>query len=126
MEAVSASGSPVPPAVPEVYTAERCHIAELANRPGDPDCSIARARVEPGVTTCWHRLAGVTERYVILAGRGRAEIGDRPPQDVGPGDVLLIPAGARQRIANTGKNDLVFLAVCTPRFQPDCYESLEA
>ena len=63
----------------EYFTEERCFILESWNDPRDPHVSIARARVEPGVTTRWHRLAGVTERYCILAGRGRVEIGDLPP-----------------------------------------------
>ena len=108
----------------EFWTEERCFITELINTSEDPDCSIARARVEPGVATRWHRLAGVTERYLILAGRGRAEIGDLAAQDVGPGDAILIPPGCRQRITNTGDTDLIFLAICTPRFQLSCYEDL--
>ena len=110
----------------ESYTPERCHILELSNTPDDPDCSIARARVEPGVTTRWHRLSGVIERYVILEGRGRVEAGSLAPQEVAPGDVVLIPPGCRQRIANTGKTNLVFLALCTPRFRPEHYQDLEA
>ena len=109
----------------ELYTDERCHIIELSNTADDPDVSIARARVERGVTTRWHRLAGTTERYVIIEGRGRVEIGDLPPQDVGPGDVVIIPPGCRQRIANIGGDDLVFLAICTPRFRPENYEDIE-
>jgi mannose-6-phosphate isomerase-like protein (cupin superfamily) len=109
----------------EFHTAELCHILELSNTPDDLDCSIARARVEPGVTTRWHRVARTTERYVLLDGRGRAEIGDLPPQDVGPGDIVLIPPGCRQRIANTGTTDLVFLAICTPRFRPENYQDLD-
>jgi mannose-6-phosphate isomerase-like protein (cupin superfamily) len=110
----------------EFYTAERCWIVELANTPCDPDASIARARVEPGVTTRWHRVAGTTERYYILQGSGRVEVGDAAARDVAPGDVVLIPASARQRIANTGPVDLVFLAICTPRFVPGAYEDLDA
>lgn len=108
----------------EYPTAEQCHILELSNDPDDPDCSIARARVEPGIITRWHCVAKTAERYVVLEGRGRAEIGARPPQDVGPGDVVLIPPGCRQRIANVGPGDLVFLAICTPRFRPENYEAL--
>ena len=114
--------SPDPAA--EYSTAENCRILELANLPDDPDCSIARARVAPGATTRWHRLAGTAERYVILEGRGRAEIGDLPPRAVAPGDIVLIPPGCRQRIANTGNGDLVFLAICTPRFRPEAYANL--
>lgn len=109
----------------ELYTAEGCFITELSNTADDPAVSIARARVEPGVTTRWHRVNGTAERYVILQGKGRAEIGDLPPQDVAPGDVVLIPPSCRQRIANTGERDLVFLAICTPRFTSEAYEEIE-
>lgn len=110
----------------EYYFQEGCFIRELSNSADDPDCSIARARVEPGVTTRLHRLAGTVERYVILEGAGRVEVGEMPPADVGPGDVVLIPAGCEQRITNTGESDLVFLAICTPRFRPDAYEDVDA
>ncbi len=109
----------------ESYTQEGCHITELHNTPDDPEASIARARVEPGVTTRWHRLKGTAERYYIAQGKGRVEIGQLPPQDVTAGDIVLIPPMCRQRIANTGSEDLVFLAICTPRFLNDAYEDLE-
>ena len=109
----------------EFTTPERCHIIELSNSPDDEAASIAEARVEPGVTTRWHCLKGVVERYVILAGKGRVEVGGLPAQDVKPGDVVLIPARCPQRIANIGPEDLVFLAVCTPRFTPEVYEDID-
>ncbi|MBX3650953.1 MAG: cupin domain-containing protein [Burkholderiales bacterium] len=109
----------------EVLTDERCHILELSNSPDDPEMSIARARVEPGVTTRWHRVRDTVERYVILDGSGRMEIGDWPPQEVQAGDVVMIPPSARQRIANVGPADLVFLAICTPRFRTEAYEDAE-
>lgn len=109
----------------EYPIAERCAIVELSNVPEDPAVSIARARVAPGVVTAWHRLRGTVERYVILEGRGRVEVGDLPPAEIGPGDTVLIPAMCRQRIANVGPGDLLFLAICSPRFVPECYESLE-
>jgi len=108
----------------EFYTAEGCHICEIANSPDDPDTSIARARVAPGTTTRWHRLHGTTERYVVLAGLGRVEIGALPAQEVRPGDVVLIPPLCPQRIANIGPEDLSFLAICTPRFRQECYEEI--
>jgi mannose-6-phosphate isomerase-like protein (cupin superfamily) len=81
--------------------------------------------VEPGITTRWHRLLDTAERYVILGGTGRVEIGELAPRAVGPGDVVLIPPLCRQRIANTGTADLVFLAICTPRYTEAVYEALE-
>lgn len=110
----------------EFYIAEKCFITELSNSVDDPDVSIARARVEPGVTTRWHRLKGITERYVIICGKGLVEVGDLPPQEVNPGDVVLIPSMCPQRITNTCKEDLIFLAICTPRFAQDAYEDIEA
>ena len=109
----------------ESYTPERCFITELSNTPDDPDASIALARVEAGVTTRWHRLVGTTERYVILEGRGRVEVGELPPREVGAGDVVVIPPLCRQRITNVGKGDLRFLAICTPRFEQRNYEDVE-
>ena len=110
----------------EFYTEEGCFILELSNSPEDPDVSIARARVAPGATTRLHRLQGVAERYVILEGTGQVEVGELPVQEVQPGTVVLIPPGCMQRITNTGTCDLVFLAICTPRFTPDVYTDLDA
>ncbi len=111
--------------VPERHIEERCWIRELDNQADNPQLSIAHARVEPGIVTRWHRLAGITERYVILSGTGRVEVGDLPPADVRPGDVVVIPPDCPQRIANTGTDDLCFLAICSPRFQPEAYGDLD-
>ncbi len=109
----------------EFYTPEKCYITELSNTADDPDLSIARARVKPGVTTRWHKLTGTVERYYILSGTGRVEVGKLAPHTVGAGDIVLIPPMCPQRITNTGSDDLVFLAICTPRFSNDVYEDLE-
>ncbi|OQC54518.1 MAG: Cupin domain protein [Deltaproteobacteria bacterium ADurb.Bin022] len=109
----------------EFYMSEKCYITELSNSADDPDVSIARARVEPGVTTRRHRLKGITERYFIISGRGAVEIGELPPQEVNPGDIVLIPPLCPQRITNIGKNDLIFLAICSPRYMQDAYEDVE-
>lgn len=109
----------------EFYTPERCYIVELSNTESDPDVSIARARVPPGVTTRWHRVVDTVERYILLAGRGRVEVGELAPQEVGPGDVVLIPPNCRQRITALGSEDLLFLAVCSPRFRPEAYEDID-
>lgn len=109
----------------EFYIDEKCFITELSNTPDDPDLSIAQARVGPGVTTRWHRLKGTIERYCIISGSGRVEIGDLTPQSVNAGDVVLIPPMCRQRITNIGTNDLIFLAICTPRFRNEAYQDIE-
>jgi len=109
----------------EFFIDEGCHIIELSNSSEDADVSIAQARVEPGVTTRWHRLTDTIERYVIISGSGLVEVDQLAPTEVNPGDVVLIPALSQQRIRNTGIQDLVFLAICSPRFSSTCYEDMD-
>lgn len=109
----------------EFWTSEQCHILEVSNSADDEDVSIARARVEPGVTTRWHRVRDTVERYYILAGEGSVEVGQSPAEPVTAGDVVVIPASCLQRITNTGQSDLLFLAICSPRFRAHNYEEIE-
>lgn len=108
----------------EFWTGERCFITELMNTPASPDASLAVARVEPGVTTQLHRLAGVTERYIVRKGSGVVEV-DGVRRRLATGDQAVIPAGAAQRISNDGDGDLEFYCLCTPRFLPESYVALE-
>jgi mannose-6-phosphate isomerase-like protein (cupin superfamily) len=111
--------------IPEYWFEEGCHIQEISNTRDDPSVSIARARVEPGGRTCWHSLDGIFERYLVTEGHGTVEVGDMQPVAVSAGDVVLIPPGVRQRIANEGHTDLVFYAICSPRFGRERYHQLE-
>lgn len=108
----------------EYWFQEGCWITEWSNDSHDPELSVARARVAPGSVTRWHALEGITERYAILSGRGRVELVDDAPRLVEPGDVVVIAPGRAQRIHSVGSEDLVFLALCTPRFRPENYRDL--
>lgn len=112
----------------EYRTPERCFIFEnwgLVSA-GDKTVSIARARVEPKITTKAHYLEGVQEIYLITKGKGKVQIGNLKPTDVAEGDTVVIPAGKSQKIKNTGKTDLVFYCICTPAFTQECYHDEEA
>jgi mannose-6-phosphate isomerase-like protein (cupin superfamily) len=109
----------------EFMTAERCWILETWNEESDSELSVARVRVERGVTTALHRVRGSIERYLIVSGTGVATIGDLEPRRVVGGDIVVIPDGVSQKISNDGTADLVFYALCTPRFTADRYEALE-
>jgi len=109
----------------EFYTDECCYITELHNTEADETCSIARARVKPGVTTRLHKLEATIERYVILEGVARVRVGDATPVEVQALDVVNIAAGTEQSITNIGDNDLIFLCICTPRFRQQDYVALE-
>lgn len=110
----------------EFETAEYCFITELLNDDISPDLSIARARVKPGVTTAWHTLTDTKELYLIISGTGLMEIEGIEPSGVASGDTVCIPANTAQRITNTGTEDLIFFAVCSPRFQLENYFDLDS
>ncbi len=110
----------------EFYTDERCHILEMLHNQSEGTFSIARARVEPGVVTAWHRLKDTEEYYYILSGEGIMEINEEPEMNVRAGDIVTIPSGASQRITNPDlEKDLLFLAICSPPFHDKAYEGLE-
>ena len=108
-------------ACPEYYFREGCYISEWWNTPEDPACSIARVRLPKGQTTLPHTLRGTVERYVLLAGQG-VFISENQKYPVRAGDVVYIPGGTVQSIENPGSGDLIFLAICTPRFKENAYE----
>ena len=107
----------------EAPTAERCLTAENYS---SEDVSVAQARVKPRITTLAHHLVGVNEIYLITSGKGQVDVGDLKPTKVTKGDLIVIPAGASQRISNIGKTDLVFYCICTPKFTAECYRDEEA
>lgn len=93
-----------------------CTEPALAEFIVTPDGAVlGRLEGEPSMTY-GPESKGVAERYVILAGRARVEIGELAPAVLGPGDVVSIPPGIRQWISNTERVDPVFLAICTLRF----------
>ena len=110
----------------EFHTPEDCYILESWNHSKyNKEVSIARARVEPGVTTRLHRLKGVVERYIIIEGTGIVSAGEISAQKVEPGDIVFIPSDTPQQITNIGTDDLLFYCICTPPFTPECYEDIQ-
>ena len=110
----------------EYWFEEGCYILELSNSSADEDCSIARARVPAGGSTKVHQLRQTIERYVILEGEGMVSINGAPAEPVAPLDVVLIPKNAEQSISNVGAGDLVFLCICTPRFNKVNYTTADS
>jgi len=104
----------------EYYFKEGCYIEEWHNIKEDDQCSIARVRVEPLKTTKLHSLKNTTERYVMLSGSAIVTVGDKY-WHVSEGDVVVIKPDQPQKIENRGQESLVFLAICTPRFQVENY-----
>lgn len=87
-------------------------ILDLTNAPVSQQ-SLAEAVLPAGGATerHYHRLS--EEIYFILEGEGSMEI-DGERRDVGPGDGILIPAGAWHQI--TARAALSFLCCCAPPY----------
>jgi len=85
--------------------------------------SLAHAKVPRGRATKPHRLT-TAEVYYIMQGSGRMSIDDAS-RPVEPGDAVYIPPGAIQSIQNVGTDELTFLCIVDPAWQPQDEEILE-
>jgi mannose-6-phosphate isomerase-like protein (cupin superfamily) len=83
--------------------------------------SLAHATLEPNVSSLPHKFFTASEVYYILKGTGLMHIDDETAE-VGPGDTIYIPPQAIQYIENTGKDNLEFLCIVYPPWQPDAEE----
>jgi mannose-6-phosphate isomerase-like protein (cupin superfamily) len=84
---------------------------------GAANQSLAEASLEVGQSTQRHHHARSEEIYVFLEGGGEMEV-EGDVREVGPGDAVLIPAGAWHRIA-AGPDGARFLCCCAPPYSDD-------
>jgi mannose-6-phosphate isomerase-like protein (cupin superfamily) len=84
--------------------------------------SLAHAIVHPGDITIPHRLK-TSEVYTIIEGEGIMHI-DEETAPVRAGATIYIPPKAVQFIQNSGKKDLVFLAIVDPAWRLEDEEVL--
>ncbi|HEU0221415.1 MAG TPA: phosphomannose isomerase type II C-terminal cupin domain [Paracoccaceae bacterium] len=107
----SGTGCPTKPRGPERRGESRRHWMEheretrpwggfevLADR---PDCKVKRIWVDPGGRLSLQSHRHRSERWVVVAGTARVTIGDAVT-DMGPGEVAMIPQGAKHRLENPG------------------------
>ena len=78
--------------------------------------SLAEARLPVGGSTTPHYHPKTEEIYYILSGTGRMQIDDEI-RDVGLGDAIAIPPGAKHQITNIGEVTLCFLCCCAPAYE---------
>jgi mannose-6-phosphate isomerase-like protein (cupin superfamily) len=96
-------------------TKDGSQIRSILDRTNAPvqQQSLAEATVQTGTSTQRHYHKLSEEIYFILEGSGKMEL-DGETQDVGPGDAILIPAGAWHTI--TAEVTLRFLCCCAPPY----------
>ena len=87
-------------------------ILDRTNAPVEKQ-SLAEASMTPGQSTDRHYHKVCEEFYFLLEGTAQMEI-DGETRAVGPGDAILIPAGARHQI--TAQTKLRFLCCCAPPY----------
>ena len=81
---------------------------------GAANQSLAEASLDAGRSTQRHHHAKSEEIYVFLDGGGEMEV-EGDSREVGPGDAVLIPAGAWHRIT-AGPEGARFLCCCAPAY----------
>lgn len=86
--------------------------------------SVALIRIPPGKGSRLHRHPAAEESYTILRGSALVLLGEEELV-VGPGATILIPATVVHQIRNAGDDELEFLAVCVPAWEPSNTEYLD-
>ncbi len=87
-------------------------LLDLSNAPVARQ-SLAEATLAAGAATDRHYHRHSEEFYYLLGGRGLMEL-DGEQREVGPGDAILIPAGAWHQIR--ALEPLRFLCCCAPPY----------
>jgi mannose-6-phosphate isomerase-like protein (cupin superfamily) len=80
--------------------------------------TLAEARLYVGAATTPHHHVKTEEIYYITEGRGRMTVGSESVE-VGPGDAVAIPPGARHTMVNIGDCTMRFLCCCAPGYEHD-------
>ncbi|HSP41681.1 MAG TPA: cupin domain-containing protein [Luteolibacter sp.] len=103
---------------PPFTTKDGSTIRSILDRANAPvaNQSLAEATLPASAATDRHYHKASEELYFLLDGRGEMEI-DGETREVGPGDAILIPAGAWHQIRAT--EPLRFLCCCAPPYAHD-------
>ncbi|NLX08694.1 MAG: cupin domain-containing protein [Chloroflexi bacterium] len=80
--------------------------------------SLAEITLPPGKRSRKHYHPVAEESFYILSGAAQIEV-DGQTAALAPGDSIAVLPNQVHQIANTGPDDLVFLAVCVPAWTPD-------
>jgi len=87
------------------------------------DYSIAHTIVEPGKEISSHKMKN-PEAHYILKGNGIVYINDEPTE-LYQGNIIYIPAGAKQSTKNIGEDNLEFFAINQPAWSEENEELVD-
>jgi mannose-6-phosphate isomerase-like protein (cupin superfamily) len=95
-------------------------IFELLGRDfaeGTEKHSVAHILIPPGKASLLHYHPEAEESYYILSGKAHILIGEQESA-ISAGQIVLIPPKNLHQIRNIGEDDLEFLAICVPAWEP--------
>lgn len=104
-----------------IETAHGERIFELVGRTVEPRTvghSLAEVVIPPGKASLRHLHPQAEESYYILKGAAYVELGSTSGH-LSAGDAVIIPSNTAHKIYNPGQDDLIFLVVCTPAWEPN-------
>lgn len=82
-----------------------------------PRHSLAYIVIPPGKASLLHYHPEAEESYYILKGSAGILLGDEQ-STIREGESVLIPSPMPHKIINTGEENLEFIAVCVPAWEP--------
>jgi mannose-6-phosphate isomerase-like protein (cupin superfamily) len=91
----------------------RAHVLMDAGELGSRNLSVTWVCVPDGAEQTLHSSGEAEQAYVVVRGRGRMSVaGDT--QEVGEGDLILVPPATEHSIGNEGEAELVCVSIQSP------------
>jgi mannose-6-phosphate isomerase-like protein (cupin superfamily) len=83
---------------------------------------VGLSEVDPGSSSNRHSHAENEEVFYVVSGRGFVEVDDER-QAVGPGSVVLVPAGSEHCLVNPGDEMLQVICSVSPAFELSAFDA---
>jgi len=91
----------------------RAHVLMDAGELGARNLSVTWVTVPGGAEQTLHSSGEAEQAYVVVRGRGRMSVaGDT--QEVGEGDLILVPPATEHSIGNEGAEELACVSIQSP------------
>jgi mannose-6-phosphate isomerase-like protein (cupin superfamily) len=91
----------------------RAHVLMDAGEMGSRNLSVTWVSVPAGAKQTLHSSGEAEQAYVVVRGHGTMSVaGDT--QEVGEGDLILVPPATEHSIGNTGEAELACVSIQSP------------
>jgi mannose-6-phosphate isomerase-like protein (cupin superfamily) len=91
----------------------RAHVLMDAGELGSRNLSVTWVSIPAGARQALHSSEGSEQAYVVVRGSGTMSVaGDT--QEVGEGDLILVPPATEHSIGNEGEAELICVSIQSP------------